>query len=81
MDSSLGTTSAPAVVNLLSLLDSVVWEANTRDIATGHDGNAGLEVVADFLGILHSFPEDGIPGTRVVLQVCFITAENVLGPT
>ncbi len=47
MDNSLGTTSAPAVVDLLSLLDSVGWEENAMDIAAGHDGNAGLEVVAD----------------------------------
>jgi hypothetical protein len=51
---------------------------NAKDVAVGHGGNAGFGVVG-LLGIFHLFPEDGIPGTRVFLQVFLIAIRNILG--
>jgi hypothetical protein len=70
---------APATVNFLFLVDSVGWKECVRDVATGHDGYAGLGVVMGLLSILHPFCEDGLPDTGVVLQVSLVTIEKFSG--
>jgi len=70
---------APALIAALALVDDVGWEEHTGGGTSKHDGNAGLSVVPNKLGIFNCPLKECLLGTRIISEVRPVRIDDVLG--